>query len=129
MTGLDLVAFRRRLAHHLDGADDLAQLQKASLRFFERGLSNLRSIVGFCQRADLVSGAVDLLAKRHLAALQDRGEPMGQRFDFRLESGPAQLTEQSLEALADNMVGQDVIFRGSGSCASFSVSPKSSMVS
>ncbi len=103
------VAFRRCLAHHLDGADNLAQLQKARLRLFERGLGDLRSVVGFCQRADLVGGAVDLLAERHLAALQDRREPMGQRFDFCFKPGPAQLTEQSLEALADDAVGQDVI--------------------
>ena len=108
---LDLVAFRRRLAHHLDGADDLAQLQKARLRFFERGLGDLRSVVGFCQRADLVGGAVDLLAECHLAALQDRREPMGQRFDFCFKPGPAQLAEQSLEALADDVVGQNVILR------------------
>ena len=108
---LDLVAFRRRLAHHLDGADNLAQLQEARLRLFERGLGDLRSVVGFCQRADLVGGAVDLLAERHLAELQDRGEPVRQRFDFRFEPGPAQLTKQSLEALADDAVGQDVILR------------------
>jgi hypothetical protein len=37
----DLVAFRRSLAHHLDGADNIAQLHKARLRFFERGLGDL----------------------------------------------------------------------------------------
>ena len=36
---------------------------------------------------------------------------MGQRFDLCFKPGPAQLTEQSLEALADDVVGQDVIFR------------------
>ena len=111
MARLDLVAFRRCLAHHLDGADNLAQLHKARLRLFERGLGDLRSVVGFCQRADLVGGAVDLLAECHLAALQDRREPMGQRFDFGFKPGPAQLPEQSLEAFADDAVGQDVIFR------------------
>jgi hypothetical protein len=65
--------------------------------------------VRFCQRTDLVGGAVDLLAKRHLAPLEDRREPMGQRFDFGFKPGIAQLTEQSLEAFADNVVGQDVI--------------------
>ena len=111
VAGLDLVAFRRSLAHHLDGADNLAQLQKARLRLFERGLGDLRSVVGFCQRADLVGGAVDLLAERHLAALEDRRDPMGQRFDFCFKPGPAQLPEQSLEALADDVVGQDLICR------------------
>ena len=66
--------------------------------------------MGFCQRADLVGGAVDLLAERHLAPLQDRRQPVGQWFDFRLEPGPAQRTEQSLEAFADDVVGQGVIF-------------------
>ena len=72
--------------------------------------------MGFHQRADLVGGPVDLLAERHLPALQDCGEPMGQRFDFYLEPGPAQLPEQNLEALADDAVGQDVIFRDRQLC-------------
>ena len=109
MAGLDLVAFRRRLAHHLDGRDNLADLQEAGLRLFERGLGDLRSVVGFCQGADLVGGAVELLAESDLAALQDCGEPVRERFDLGLETGAAQLAEQGLESLADDAVGQDVI--------------------
>ena len=87
---LDLVAFCRRLAHHLNGADDLAQLQETDLRLFQGSLGDLRSVVGFCQRADLVGGAVDLLAECHLAPLQDRGEPVREWFDFSFETGSAQ---------------------------------------
>ena len=86
-------------------------MQETSLRLFQGGLGNLRSIVGFCQRADLVGGAVNFLAECHLAALQDRREPMGQRFDLCFKPGPAQLPKQSLEVLADDAVGQDVILR------------------
>ncbi len=128
MTCLDLVAFRRRLAHHLDGDDDLAQVQKADLLLFQSSFGDLRSVVSFRPVADLVGGAVDLLAKHHIAPLQDCREPMREGFDFRLEAGPAQLPEQGLEGLPDEIVLQDVIL-GFRNCAPFSVSPNSLMVS
>ena len=46
-----------------------------------------------------------------VAPLQDRREAMCERFDFCLEAGPAQLTEQGFEGFADDAVLQDVIFR------------------
>ena len=41
---------------------------------------------------------------------------MGQRFDFCFEPGSAQLAEQSLEALADDAIGKDVILRDRQLC-------------
>jgi len=104
MACLDLVALRRRLAHHLDGADDFPQVQEPGLGLFQSGLGDLRSVMALCQRADLVGGAVDLLAERDLAPLQDRRQSVGKRFDFHLKPGVAQLTEQRLEGLADDIV-------------------------
>ena len=111
MPRFHLVALGRGLAHRLDGAHDLAELQEASLRLFERGLGDLRSVMALRQRADLVGGPVQILPDGDLAALQDCCEPVRERFDLRLKPGVPQLPEEGLEGFPDDVVGQDVVFR------------------
>ena len=50
--------------------------------------------------------------------------PWASGSDFRLEPGISQLTEQSLETLADDVVGQDVIFRDRQLCVLLGQSEK-----
>ena len=124
MAGLNLVAFRRSFGHRLDRADDFPKLQEANLGLFQRGLRDLRSVVRFCECSDLIGGAVKLLAEGDLATLQDRGEPVRQRFDLGLEPGTPQLAEQGLESLPDDAVLEQVILRDRQDRAlPFSVSP------
>ena len=108
---------------------------EAEIEPLAHGLATIlqRRKVALGKEVDRTADKIGALAKSHDGAAgrqavqqtAERSEPwLRQRFYFCLEPSPAQRAKQSLEALADDAVGQEVIFRDRELCVLLGQSEK-----